>query len=254
MWCHSGVLDAELLHNFPGYSVYRQDRDGCEGGGVCMFLRDDLTGEVLGTFDNGVCSMIICRIHQLNVTVCVAYRPPNSMYNEFSEMTVSIDETLRESHKPGETVILMGDFNFPRDVVQWKRDEVEGFLYPLVAAHREGEDGGRVRAQAQRLVNLSLKHHLQQEIDKPTHCASVLDLIWTNDAHLVSTYTVEDWPSFSDHKIVIVHTTFYLGGETESREETHLLESGRKLKQLDFHKADWSQIKTDLAGIDWSHA
>ena len=27
-WCHSGVLDAELLHNFPGYSVLRKDLDG----------------------------------------------------------------------------------------------------------------------------------------------------------------------------------------------------------------------------------
>ena len=71
-WCHSGVLDAELLFNFPGYSVLRRDRDGREGGGVCLFLRDDLTGEVLSNFDNGVCSLLVCRIHQLNSIVCVA--------------------------------------------------------------------------------------------------------------------------------------------------------------------------------------
>ena len=33
----------------------------------------------------------------------------------------------------------------------------------------------------------------------------------------------------------------------------HLLESGRRLKKLDFNKADWPQIKTELAVIDWSH-
>ena len=60
---------------------------------------------------------------------------------KFSDMTDRIDETLRESNKPGETVILMGDFNFPREVVQWKTDDEEGFLYPVVGKNREGEDG-----------------------------------------------------------------------------------------------------------------
>ena len=252
-WCHTGVLDSELLHNFPGYCVYRQDRDIREGGGVCLFLRDDLTGEVIGTFDNGVCCMLVCRIHQLNTLVCVAYRPPNSMFSDFTDMTAHIDDVLRESQKPGETVILMGDFNFPRDVIKWKRDEDEGFLYPVVADHRDGEDGGRVRAQAQRLVNLALKYHLIQEVEQPTHCASTLDLIWTNDAHLVSTVIVEDWQSFTDHKVVIAHSTFQLGRDDQVREEMHLLESGRRLKKLDFNKADWPQIKTELAVIDWSH-
>ena len=91
-WCHSGVLDAELLHNFPGYSVLRQDRIGHEGGGVCLFLHDDLTGEVLGTFDNSVCSMLVCRIHQLNTIVCVTFRPPNSKFIEFSNMVNRIND------------------------------------------------------------------------------------------------------------------------------------------------------------------
>ena len=102
--------------------MIRKDRDNRQGGGVCLFLRDDLTGEVLGTFDNGVCTMLVCRIHQLNSVVCVAYRPPDSMFIEFSEMTNCMEVILSESCRPGDSVILMGDFNFPRDVVQWKRD------------------------------------------------------------------------------------------------------------------------------------
>ena len=37
-WCHSGVLDAELLVNFPGYSVLRRDRDGREGEVCASFF------------------------------------------------------------------------------------------------------------------------------------------------------------------------------------------------------------------------
>ena len=122
----------------------------------------------------------------------------------------------------------------------------------MVGNHRDGVDGGRVRAQAQVLVNLALKHHLLQEVELLTHCASVLDLVWTNNAHLVSTVTVEDWPSFTDHKVVVAHSTFQLGRQEEGRESVHLLESAKVLKQLDFNKADWALVKSELSGIDWS--
>ena len=228
-WCHSGVMDAELLANFPGYSVIRSDRDGRDGGGVCLYLRDDLTGEVLSTFDNTVCSLLVCRIHQLNTIVCVAYRPPDTKFKEFGEMLDTLDQTIKDTKRSDEIIVLMGDFNFPCTAVQWLCDEDEGFLYPVVRDHREGEDGGRVRAQAQRLVNLALKHHLIQEVDRPTHAASILDLIWTSDAHLVSTVTVEAWPAFTDHKVVTAHSTYQLGRQPQEKETVHLLETGKRL-------------------------
>ena len=63
--------------------------------------------------------MLVCRIHQLNTIVCVAYRPPNSKFKEFSDMVSCIDEVLSDACRPGDSVILMGDFNFPREVVKW---------------------------------------------------------------------------------------------------------------------------------------
>ena len=68
-WLHSGIFDAEVSHDFPGYTLLRSDRVGRQGGGVAVYLRDDLTGEVLGSADNGVCEMIAVHVHQLNTVV-----------------------------------------------------------------------------------------------------------------------------------------------------------------------------------------
>jgi hypothetical protein len=111
----------------------------------------------------------------------VAYRPPDCKFKEFTDMLGCLDDSLKDNQKPDETVVLMGDFNFPNRVVQWLEDEEEGHIFPVVREHREGEDGGRDRAQTERLVNCALRHHLIQVVDKPTHGASILDLIWTND-------------------------------------------------------------------------
>ena len=65
-WLSECVLDSEIMHDLPGYSIFRSDRKKRQGGGVALFLRDDLSGEVLSTFSNGVCESIIVKIHQLN--------------------------------------------------------------------------------------------------------------------------------------------------------------------------------------------
>ena len=77
-WLHSGVLDAEVTHNTPGYNIIRCDRTCRVGGGVALYLRDDLSGDVLGTFDNGVCQLLVVQVHQLDTIVAVGYRPPDT--------------------------------------------------------------------------------------------------------------------------------------------------------------------------------
>ena len=33
-WLHSAIFDAEVTHDFPGYSLFRCDRDGRQGVGL----------------------------------------------------------------------------------------------------------------------------------------------------------------------------------------------------------------------------
>ena len=101
----------------PGYSVIRKDRVGRQRGGVCLFLRDDLTGEVLSSYSNGVCEFLIVQVHQLNTIVTVVYRPPDTDISEFNPILKKIDKVLQNLPPPTPTIPVMGDLNFPSSVI-----------------------------------------------------------------------------------------------------------------------------------------
>ena len=91
-WLHEGVPDAEVSHSFPGYNILRCDRaGGRQGGGVALYLKDNLTGDILATHapthpnrGGSVCEMLVVKVHQLDTVVCVMYRPPDTRLEVFA--------------------------------------------------------------------------------------------------------------------------------------------------------------------------
>ena len=144
-WLTPHILDSEVCHNFPGYSLFRSNRETRQGGGVALYVREDLTGDVLCSYDNGVCGLLVVMIHQLNTAVAVLYRPPDTRFREFSDILVKLDSCLTSLPSPTPTVAVMGDLNFPRHCLVWSRGGGEGSdgdLIPIVAGHREEESVG----------------------------------------------------------------------------------------------------------------
>ena len=252
-WLHSDILDTEVTHDCPGFNIYRCDRSGGrKGGGVALYLKEDLTGDVLATFANNVCELIIVKIHQLDTVVCVAYRPPDTRHSEFSGLLRCLDETLSGLTSPVPSVVLMGDFNFPESSMTWSCSQ-EGLLAPVVAKHREEETlgGKQDRLQAQQLVDLVDKYCLIQEVNLPTHGREILDLVFSNNCTLVSGVAVEDWSTFTDHRLVIVNTSYQQSKHLDTVEEQFLCETGRRYSSLDFFKAPWEEINTKLESVNW---
>ena len=58
------------------------------------------------------------------------------------------------------------------------------------------------------LVDPASKHSLLQEVEHATHAIEILDLVFSNNCELVSSIVVEDWTTFTDHKLVIAHTNY----------------------------------------------
>ena len=112
-------------------------------------------------------------------------------------------------------------------------------LMPRVAQHRVMEqpgEGCQVRQQAAQLCDLAEKHHLTQQVGVPTRETEVLDLIWSSNPDLVSNVLVDTFKDFTDHSVVTGTTTFRLA-KVIDKEETFLLDSGRRFRKLDFPKA-----------------
>ena len=144
-WLHSGVMDAEVSQSFPGYSLHRSDRQGGrQGGGVALYVRDDMSCDILASYaavhpqrGGSVCELLVVKIHQLDTVVCVMYRPPDTRLEEFGSVLQCLSNTLSSLPTPAPTVILMGDMNFPRSCISWRFSEDDGLLVPTVAGHRD---------------------------------------------------------------------------------------------------------------------
>ena len=74
---------------------------------------------------------------------------------------------------------------------------------------------------------------------------------WIFSFDLVSSVEVESFPSFTDHKLVIATVSYQLE-KPRDVEESFLLDSGSRLKKLNFVKAPWPLIQDKLSLIDWA--
>ena len=235
----------------PGYTVIRQDRQGRIRGGVCLFLRDNLTGEVLCSYSNGVCEVLIVKVYQLDTIVVVVYRPPDTDFSEFTPISNKNDSVLQNLPAPAPNITLMGDLNFPSSVITWQ--VADGLVLPRVEGHRvpaQPGNGRLVRQQAANLCDLAVKYSLSQQVTEPTREKEILDLIWSSNPDLVSSIQVESFKDITYHSVVSA-TTSYRQGREVKKEESYLLDSGKRFKLLDFSKAPWSEIKNKLNKVNW---
>ena len=146
----------------------------------------------------------------------------------------------------------MGDLKFPKTCITWQYTE-EDTLVPIVAGHRGRETAGgkQDRLQAQQLIELSTNHSLLQEVDQATHAAEILDLVFTNNCELLSSINLQEWRSFTDHKLVIATGNYMFKQENYVSEEQFLCDTGKHYKALDFYKAPWEEIKVEMSDSDW---
>ena len=69
------ILPAEI--HIENYTMHRTDRVNRERGGVGIYVPDRLTCTVLYSKSNSVCKTLILNEIELNIVICLIYRPPD---------------------------------------------------------------------------------------------------------------------------------------------------------------------------------
>jgi exonuclease III len=111
-WLNSTVTNKEI--NIDGYKLHRLDRLHKKGGGVCLYIRNDIKANIL----KDISHISDCNFHQLwlqlqykklkSLVVCVTYRPPDCPLTCFQSLLKPNYITALSMNKH---IIILGDLN-----------------------------------------------------------------------------------------------------------------------------------------------
>ncbi|GAB0205871.1 hypothetical protein GRJ2_003052700 [Grus japonensis] len=204
-----------------GYRLFRKDRQGRGGGGVTLYINDQLECMELhlGVDEEPTESLwvrIKGRTGAGQIIAGVCYRPPDqgdqadeALYRQIGAASCS------------QALVLMGDFNHPD--ICWRDNTAE-------------------RKQSRKFLECVDDNFLLQVIEEPTRRGAMLDLILTNKKGLVGDVKLKGSLGCSDHETV----------------EFRILRAARracsKLTTLAFSRADFGLFRDLLGRIPWDKA
>jgi hypothetical protein len=214
-WLKSSLPSA--LYSLPGYRLIRCDRVGRTGGGVAMYLREDLSHKVIYGTQSGSqleCLFVEVSFSHSKVLLGVVYSPPNSNY--FEEFQGIIELLLPNYNHH----IVLGDFNTCLNRGDSRSDRLMSIL------------------NASNLCTLPLR---------PTHYTpylnsfTLLDLIITSEPSLAVSHGQLNADQFSAHDLI------YLTYKLKSPKFKPKIKSFRR-----FDLIDVDRLRVEADGIDWS--
>ena len=209
------VIDFEI----PGYELIKLPRKNGPGGGVGLYIRDqipfaeredlndpDIDGIWIEIFPDSTKSFVFC----------VAYRPPDTSEYLPKEFTTKLCQKVKIVNKEKKDVIIMGDLN---------------------SNYLEKED--RFRMKEMFMVNA-----FSQLIEKATRItedtATLIDVVLTNNPLNVSN-TVNIPASLSDHNLIGC-----------IRKMNSLRYQPERITCRDFKNYDVNTINNELLNADWN--
>ena len=111
-WLDTSVTDTEI--EFPGYALFRLDRNGKRGGGVSAYVNQSLKCEPMKDLtyiaESGLHQLWL-KIQDMNFRsffMCTAYRPPDTSLSCFE---TDFSETLTSALSFNKPIYILGDLN-----------------------------------------------------------------------------------------------------------------------------------------------
>ena len=173
-WLTDEIGDDQI--SIGGYVIHRKDRTHGRGGGVCVYVSQQISITRYLELENLnlECMWLWARPPRLPrplsaIAVCVVYNPPDKSVQEQRELCdylVSSIDTIRSKY-PDCGIVVLGDFN-----------------------HLNIQD-------------LVTSHNLKQVVTRPTRQDSILDYIITNLKSFYKTPDISAPLGTSDHNVIM---------------------------------------------------
>ena len=262
-----GIKEAE--YSIEGYSHITSHRPKREGGGVIIYINNNLTYHTLITTSDDICSLVGIYINELKLIVFMVYRPPPNYKNEyhgeileksFENIVINnIYRVMKEYTAPVPDILLAGDFNFPN--ANWSngigRPKADTALIDNPSQHlSNGTDQPNADTvisdnSLQQLIDVAANLNLLQKVTQGTRVTrkgneNTLELIFTNNHELISNIYVET-SKITDHKYIVCETSYSHSIDEQKPEVNHDI----NLSSYNYLKADWKSIKSKLNEIKW---
>ena len=200
-WLHEYMKDDEI--HIPGYNIFRRDRITGVGGGVCIYVKENINLRTDLMFENIEAIWAEIRQGDSKYLVSCIYRPPSAT-TEYYERIVDMFESARMTEYP---VISLGDLNF--DYVMNETLSTIPIYY------------------------IETAYKMRQLIDQQTRVddktSSILDVILTSHPELHRKSAVLKY-TMSDHFLIYTHIKFK---DTKSPMGDHNTVRFRDLKNFD---------------------
>lgn len=250
---HLDDTSKEAEYNITGYSHILCNRKDRQGGGVILYLRNNLTFKILTNTSDEMCSLLAITINELDLTVILVYRPPtryeqgtdhnrHTIEQSFNNIIISnIDKVLSSLGTPTPNTLIMGDFNFPN--ATWK----EGIAYPLKGTSPDTK-------MLNKLIETCETHQLLQYVPFGTRYTrnggdNKLDLIFSNNHRLLCELR-RLTTALSDHSLIECDLSYHTAYNPQNLEEP-LEDAEKNLAIFNLHKADWKQIRKYIKSHQW---
>jgi hypothetical protein len=108
--------DSSFL-SLDGYNLFRKDQHNRKGGGVCIYVKNDITSEIIWpTVDsNPLIEAVVlkCKFNQRTYYLACCYYPPKPVYSvdQFCDAITCIFESIFSCDEDDAILVFAGDLN-----------------------------------------------------------------------------------------------------------------------------------------------
>jgi hypothetical protein len=223
-WLNDTISDQEVA--IPGYSIVRNDRHLTKGGGVAAYVEDSVKYSTIASeVIQAPAESLWLNIHgpkETRLVIGIAYRTPSAPESWISNLSTALEHSSRNITS---RLLLVGDFNLPDvDVSSGQATSADGVAF----------------------VNIAQQHGLTEHVQQNTRYRhgqnpSRLDLILTNEHHMIDVTEINAPLGASDHVVIdfrIIHDVTITKPAHTSRRN--------------FRRANFSTVRDSLRKVDWT--